>query len=118
MDRRAGASARLTIPSAGRRPWVFERAERLSPSVGELAAYVGRYRSDELGVIWEIVLEEGKLIARQPPLDDVTLEPQYLDAFTWDSGHAVFERDDAGAVSAMRFGTDRARMLWMARIDD
>jgi CubicO group peptidase (beta-lactamase class C family) len=117
VERSVDGPAKLTIPTAGRRPWVFERVESVPPSADALAEYVGRYHSGELDVTWEIVVDSDRLIARLPPLDDVVLEPRYADAFTWDGGHAVFERGAGGAIEAMLFGTERARRLEMVRLE-
>jgi CubicO group peptidase (beta-lactamase class C family) len=42
-------------------PVVYQSVERVTPTETDLAAYVGRYRSDELDVHYTVLISEGKL---------------------------------------------------------
>jgi len=109
----------LVVSAAGRRPVAFGRVEPVMPSAEQLGEFVGRYRSEEFGVVWRVVrAEDGSLSLHLPPLDDAALKPLFQDAFSWDWGHAAFERGEDGAVSGIWFGTDRAQRMWASRVTD
>lgn len=82
-----------------------------SPSSPELAVYAGKYRSEEIGVTFDVRAERGMLtISPRSGVAD-TLRAQYRDA-TRDAfvqgGNAVwFTRDQRGRVNAMHFGSGR-----------
>jgi CubicO group peptidase (beta-lactamase class C family) len=115
----SGDSPRLGVSREGRRPVAYRRVDPATPAGEALVEFVGRYESEELGVVWRVVRnEEGGLSLHLPPLDDEALEPRFGDTFSWDWGHAVFERDGDGAISGMWFGTARAARMWARRVAD
>ena len=79
-----------------------------APAPKDLAAFVGRYRSDELGTTWE-VKTVGDTLALSPRSGVVLrLTPTYPDGFEGDEGAVWFTRDRRGQVTAMH--VSQARM--------
>ena len=68
------------------------------PDPKDLAASVGRYRSDEAEVVYEMALEAGTLVARRRPDAVLPLRPTARDEFDSPMGTLRFVRDGAGAV--------------------
>ncbi len=102
----------------------YQRVERVSPSLQDLAGYAGRYYSPELDVHWTLIAGEDHLIAKRRKYVDSKLTPLFKDAFSDDwlplMGYpttylAVFERDADGAISGLRVSGTRVRNLWFAR---
>jgi CubicO group peptidase (beta-lactamase class C family) len=61
----------------------FVEADLLQPTVRELAALAGRYRSDEVGTEWTLSLADGRLVATGPAFDGpAALVPATKDDFT------------------------------------
>ena len=97
--------------AAAREPW--------RPSEPDLAAYAGRYLSEELETIYTVVVEGGRLVARHRRHGDIPLEPVEPDVFQrgqWYFGSARFERDSTGRVTAMRVSTSRVRNVLFRRM--
>lgn len=93
-----------------------KRADRVwSPSAAELAAFAGRYHSDEIGTTFVVAVSNGKLTL-SPRVGIVeTLTPTYRDAFDgWDA--VWFTRDGKGRITAMHFGSARAWDFVLTRL--
>ncbi|MCE9603121.1 MAG: serine hydrolase [Gemmatimonadetes bacterium] len=90
-----------------------------APTVAELAAYAGRYFSEELETFYEISVKDGKLMVANRRTDAGPIVPDAKDAFTGTGGAAdvtlVFERDRNGQVIAFYAGNGRARDIRFAR---
>lgn len=88
--------------------YVREATDTWVPTPAELAAVVGSYRSDELGMTYTVSLTDGKPRLHLRAGVSQPLVPTYKDAFQ-SGGMAVwFTRDSRGRVSAMHFGAARA----------
>ena len=89
--------------------YVFAAAGPWSPTPEQLAAFAGRYHSDEVGATWTIKVENGRLTAALAGRLRSEFTPAYTDAFN--SGGALgfvwFTRDAKGAVTAMHSGSAR-----------
>ena len=81
-----------------------------TPTVAELTALAGRYRSEEIGVTFTVaVAASGSTLTLSPRVGVVdTLTATYRDAFAMSGGSAWFTRDAKGRVTAMHFGSARA----------
>ena len=92
-----------------------------APTANELAAYAGRYFSDEVEAVYTLAVEGGQLVARHRRLDDVALAPAAEpDQFTGDNIallNVAFERDDDGAVTGFRASNGRTRGVLFERFD-
>jgi CubicO group peptidase (beta-lactamase class C family) len=87
---------------AAARPW--------TPSERELAAFEGRYRSDEVEATYVARVEQGRLVLTTRGTLRQELTPIYPDAFAAGGmGTVWFTRESAGRVSAMHVGSSR---LW------
>ncbi len=122
--RRAGSSDEYTIlpvPGGGLElreevdegePTVFAAVPAVKPDATTFAAYVGRYRSPELGITYEVEVEDGALVVRRPVVSDWTLTPTFEDGFAVEEGgggNLVFHRDADGNVTG--FGYFAGRIL-------
>lgn len=90
------------------------RVELVTPTAAQLADYVGRYHSPELDTRYDIVLQEGRLIARHWKHDDITLSPSLRDEFTgsaWWLRNVEFVRGTDGQVTGLRVTNGRVRNL-------
>lgn len=96
----------------------FVPVEQASPSAAELAAYAGRWHSDEAEVEYEVAVRGGKLELRRRPGVVIPLVPQYADAFdaTGEGWLVRFHRDPSGQVREMSFGMGRVRDLRFRRV--
>jgi CubicO group peptidase (beta-lactamase class C family) len=97
-------------------PVVYLAVTQAAPSAEELAAYAGRYRSDELDVIYTVVIEAGKLVIQRRKHAPTTLEPAHADAFNG-TADVHFTRDAAGQIDGFLLTTGRVRNLRFARAE-
>jgi CubicO group peptidase (beta-lactamase class C family) len=84
-----------------------------TPPPAAMAAYVGRYRSDEVQQSYGVVQEGGALLLRRPNGATTRLEPRDRDHFETPQASVRFERDAQGEVRAMVFGDER---VWALRL--
>lgn len=89
--------------------YAFVSAAPWTPTVQELAAFEGRYRSDETNATYVARVEDGRLVLRLRSAVARELTPQYRDAFsaTGGLGTVWFTRDPRGRVTAMHLGSSR-----------
>jgi CubicO group peptidase (beta-lactamase class C family) len=99
----------------GQPPTTFEAVELVSPAVAQLREYVGDYYSEELGVVYKVALEDGKLFVRHEnkykDLPRRALEPTVRDTFTVQGIHLNFKRDDQKRVNALTVDAGRVRNI-------
>ena len=97
-----------------------EAPKQWAPTAAELAAYVGRYFSEELEAFYDITVEDGKLMVSHRRMDAATLNAGAKETFTGTGDAAnvtlVFERDRNGQVIAFYAGNGRARDIRFARV--
>ena len=87
----------------------FVGAKAWMPSRQELAAFEGRYRSNELGVTYHVKLDGDTLTYTMRPGVTRRLRPIYQDGFTRAGGIVWFSRDRSRGVTAMHLSEGR---LW------
>lgn len=95
------------------------RAVPWTPDAAALAAYAGRYFSDELETQYTLVLVGGRLVARHRRHGDIPLTPAQPDVFTageWYFRRLRVERDAAQAVTGFRLTGSRVRNLLFRRV--
>ena len=94
-------------------PVTLEEVELVSPAAAQLADYAGDYYSEELGVIYRVVLENGKLFIRHEnkykDLPKQALEPTVRDTFTVQGINLNFKRDDQNRINAFTADAGRVR---------
>ncbi len=104
-----------TEPNEQAHPY-FEKVDAPSHNAETLAAYVGRYASDELATFYDVVLEGEKLVLRHLRHADAPMKPTYHDAFKADDyAEVVFGRNDDGDVQTLTFYTSRVRGITLYR---
>jgi hypothetical protein len=113
-----GPVQRLTLHQNGEHP--ATRVEEAPLTAEQLAAYTGRYFSEEVQTYYDVVVEEGKLVVRHRRLDDITLDRTAEDTFGGGFPLATvrFRRDDDGAVTGFSAGNGRARDVWFSRVGE
>ena len=99
---------------------VGEAEKPWAPTATELAAYTGRYFSEEMETFFEVAVKEGKLVLVNRRTDPVTFVPGARDRFDG-SGDAAgttlaFERDRNGRIIAFYAANGRARDVRFARV--
>ena len=92
-----------------------------APPESALAEYTGRYRSPELDMTYEIVVEDGRLLARHWRIAPSALSPSGEDTFAGDPRRfpqVRFRRDGSGRVTAFTVTGPRVRDLIFERVAD
>lgn len=117
-----GRAATLTLHQNGNQKAtrvVGEPVRAWAPTSAELAAYAGRYFSDELETFYDVTVKDGKLLIAHRRMTAATLTPGARETFTGTGGAAnvtfSFERDRNGQVIAFYAGNGRARDIRFAR---
>jgi len=87
-----------------------------TPNAADLAAISGRFFSEELETFWELVVVNGKLVARQRRNTDVPLTPSTKDTFTGGAITVTLERDRAGRVIGLYANVTRSRDIRFERV--
>ena len=86
------------------------------PTPDDLAAFEGRYFSEEIETFYTIALEEERLVARQRRMDDIRLTPGDEDTFSGASLTFSFERDRNGRVIGFYLANVRTRDVRFERV--
>lgn len=82
---------------------------RPDPASYRATDYEGTYRSPELEVAYQIVVENGALVLKSRPAGRLTLIPVYADGFSTAGRTIRFQRDAKGRVTAFRVFAGRVR---------
>lgn len=93
----------------------FRRAEIASYSEAELAAFEGRYHSDELGVDYRMVATGDSLQGVVGTHAPETLRAGVQDEFRWGGAVIRFMRSEQGEVTGFTVNTDRAQGIRFER---
>lgn len=108
-----GRVDRLTLHQNGNQPATRladdEEAETWSPSSADLAAFEGRYFSEEIETFFSLAVEGESLVLSQRRLDDAELAPGDEDEFSGGGFQLAFERDRNGQVIAFYLSNTRTR---------
>ena len=112
-----GAVETATLLQNGEIP--MERAARWLPDADELAAYAGRYYSDELETFYRVSLAEDELMINHVRHGAYSLTPQEQHVFSsgeWFIGTVEFDINQDQQV-AMRMSNGRVRNLKFQRVE-
>lgn len=112
--RGAGGALELHGMIGAQPPIVYAAVPRATPTAGELAAYAGSYASDELDVVYTVLVEDGKLAIRRRKPGLASLDPAFAEAFNG-LGDVRFTRDAAGRVDGFLLTTGRVRNVRFTR---
>lgn len=98
----------------------YRRAAPVTLTSAQLSTYSGRYASGEADAVYAVTGDGNSLVMRldRRPHIVVKLKPTYADAFEGDGMVVRYERDPAGAVTALTIGIPRARNLRFIRMPD
>jgi len=96
--------------------YAFAATEPWAPTPQQLASFEGRYRSDELGVTYEVKIRNDTLTAGALPGRFMTLQPSYPNAFQARGMEIWFTRDRRGRVTAAHMGSGRLWDLVLVRV--
>jgi hypothetical protein len=94
----------------------WRQAERWNPSASELQALMGRYASNEIGVTFDVAVQNGTLTVSPRPGVVDTLTPTARDAFAGSDNAVWFTRGRNGAGREMHFGASRAWHFTAVRV--
>lgn len=110
IDENGNASC-LTLHQGGEHKAHRVEEEAWAPTPEDLAAYAGRYYSEELETFYELAVEGEDLVLKHRRLNDAMLVPAEQHQFTAPSSISKldFETDDEGAVTGFRASNGRAR---------
>ncbi len=110
-----GSTERATLNQNGESPIArIDPADELTPEM--LAAYEGRYWSEEMQVAFELVVEGEELLAHSLRLPAITLEAGAPDQFSASPvGTLMFERSGNGRVTGFMVDNDRTKGVWFER---
>jgi len=89
-------------------------AEATAPKLEE---YTGAYTSEEVGVTYRMVVENGKLAAKLLPSTTFELDPTYADGFTAGGTLLHFTRDAKGRVDGVDLKSDVSPGDGSARVE-
>lgn len=97
--------------------YAFVATTPWAPTTEQLAAFAGRYHSDEIHATWTVKVENGRLAASIRGAMRTELTPLYTDAFAAGAslGTVWFTRDATGGVTAMHSGSARVWDLTFTR---
>jgi CubicO group peptidase (beta-lactamase class C family) len=94
------------------------RVEHFDDSSINLEDFIGTYHSEELGTIYEFVIDDGQLIAQHMRTGNIALSPEREDLFSgsaWYFGEVTFLRNDEGFVTGCEVSAGRVRNLKFTR---
>ncbi len=103
----------ITFNQGGQHP-----GRRVVEKAVDLAAFVGRYFSEELETFYDLSVEDGKLVIRHRRFGPVSLTHTSGDSFsgTLPVSQVVFRRDADGKVTGFEAGNGRARGIMFERV--
>ncbi len=114
-----GKAESIMLHQNGDHPGKRLEEEAWSPDADALAAYTGRYFSEELETFYTIAIEDDHLVIRHRRFDDVKLTPDTEHKFTggFPVADIAFETDETGRVIAFLAGNGRARDIRFERVE-
>ncbi len=98
----------------------YRRAQPYSPTAADLQAFAGRYESDEIGAVFQVVPGKDGLVMRFDLSPDKALQfrPVDRDAFQASRMTVRFHRDSAGKVVAFDYSNPVVRNIRFTRLSD
>jgi len=97
---------RIAQPDGDTVVYVYEAPKPWTPTPRNLAAFAGRYRSDEVGTTFEVRVKRDTLVVSNRPGKTLKLTPTYPDGFSL-GGTAVWFTRERGQIAALHFGESR-----------
>jgi hypothetical protein len=100
---------RLIEPAGRGKPGIFELALAFDPTTEQLNEFAGSYVSEEIETVYQVAVEEGKLVLSSLKTRPVTLNPTVKDVFSNSSANLRFTRDSEGKVVGAILNRGRVR---------
>ena len=132
LDPKGDVTLDMAAPVNGKSPAFFYRVSRdgtleakrveLTPfdsAAVDPSAYCGRYWSEELATVYDLVIANGKLSARHPRNGEISLTAYQRDTFSSPQsyfGRVVFQRDSGGRVNGFLVSGALARNIRFVRL--
>ncbi len=82
---------------------IFEPVDLFTPTPAALAEYVGTYFSEEADAVFQVAIQDDRLVLKRPRRDAASLRPLLLDVFGIPGYSIRFSRESNNEVSAMLF---------------
>lgn len=98
----------------------FRRAQSWTPTAADLQAFDGRYESQELGTVFEILPGKDGLVMRfeRSPEKSLDLTPVERDTYMLRMMTVRFRRDGSGKVTGFDYGNPVVRSIRFTRLGD
>jgi CubicO group peptidase (beta-lactamase class C family) len=98
----------------------YRRAQSYSPTAADLKAFAGRYESDEIGSVFQMVPGKDGLVMRFEISPDKALQfkPVARDTFQFSRMMVRFQRDKTGKVVAFDYSNPLVRNIKFTRLSD
>ena len=113
---RDGRPVEMVVDIEGQDPVLFEFYVPAKLGEDGLAAYAGTYYSDELDAKYELLVKNGKLVARGPDYGEMQLDAVMEDLFTARGATLEFSRDAEHGVVDLTLDVGRARNIIFERM--
>ncbi len=94
-----------------------EAPETWEPTADDLAAFEGRYFSDEIETFYTLSVEDERLVLHHRRLDDIDLSSGERDTFSGGGFTLSFERDRNGQIVAFYVSNGRTRDVRFGRLN-
>ena len=98
----------------------YRRAQPYAPTAADLAAFAGRYESDELRAVFQFEPKGDGLLARLEHTPSRSLEIKPVDRDTFQIARVTvrFRRDQTGKVVALDYSNPALRNVKFTRLSD
>lgn len=114
---RSGEAVEVHISGQGSKPAVLRKVLEFSPSIEDLRALAGDYRSSDLDVTYRVVVRDSRLVVQMPGRADAVLDAVVPDTFTGGVFDTLtFLRDANGSVIAAALHSSGVRGLRFDRV--
>jgi CubicO group peptidase (beta-lactamase class C family) len=110
-DAKGADPVKLTLQPDNGTPDVFASVPSFAPSEADLKSYTGIYSSPELDPLYDIRLEDARLVLHRLKNKPDTLMPVTRDFFVASVGSIRFTRDSQNQITGFALGTGRIRNL-------
>jgi CubicO group peptidase (beta-lactamase class C family) len=98
----------------------YRRARPYTPTPSELKAFAGRYESDEIGTVFQVMAAENGLVIRLEHEPAKSLEVKPVDPNTFQIARMIirFRRDKSGKVVGLEYSNPALRNIPFTRLSE
>jgi hypothetical protein len=94
----------------------YRRHPRIEPDAVDPVEYIGHYWSDDLGVEYQVRMDDDRLVFWNRKIGTRTLSPLFRDGFSTGSS-VVFTRNDRGRIDGFTVSSGRVWKVRFRRLD-